>query len=479
MSETNFSTKSQISQRYVLRVKTALNAPFRAYFPYEVWSLPKVYVFRFTWVFLLYFIVPVDWKFYQYLFSIHWVHLHFYDVLVLAKYQPEFVSLTRADGSPVLGWSSYSNWLIGFLVAVIGAILWSIIDKKKRTEHVVLYQWLRVLVRYRLAVALFAFGFYKLFHLQLPYPPLSNLLTNYGDFYAWKVYFQTTAISPAYESFLGVVEILAGVLLLYRKTVVFAAGLVIGFLSNIAVVNGFYEVGEASFSALLVVFAIFLFIHDLPRLYQLLIREKYTLSNKIIPVYSTGKWKFIKKVVLFLVLILIGTLGLTAFHDGVQESYKLPKNPGLSDAFGQYDVKEFIWNGDTIPYSKTDSNRWQDVVFEKWSTLSIKVNRPVWIDRTSGEKYHEKDIDRNYELAGQAGRHYFYYDIDDSNHRLLLQNKSRGKRNEKFSLSFSRPDKQTILLKGVNEKQDSLQVVLKRSHKGHLMFEGRRTPVQL
>ena len=78
----------------------------------------------------------------------------------------------------------------------------------------------------------------------MPYPSLSNLHTNYGDLFAWKLYSQTTAINPAYESFLGFVEILAGLLILYPKTVTFGTGLVLGFLGNVAMVNLFYDVGD-------------------------------------------------------------------------------------------------------------------------------------------------------------------------------------------------------------------------------------------
>jgi hypothetical protein len=142
-------------------------------------------------------------------------------------------------------------------------------------------------------------------------------------------------------------------------------------------------------------------------------------------------------------------------------------------------VKEFVLNKDTLPYSKTDPRRWQDVIFEKWSTLTIKQNRPITIDLSSGETAAEKDIDRNYELAGLAGRHYFYYDIDSAQHRLSLQNKNKNHRAEKLSLVYARPNDSTIVLHGLNENNDSIHVVLERNKKKFLMFEGRRKQVKL
>src|SRR5690606_12138625 len=98
---------------------------------------------------------------------------------------------------------------------------------------------------------------------------------------------------------------------------------------------------------------------------------------------------------------------------------------------------------------------------------------------SSGEAFHENDIDRNYELAGFAGRHYFYYDADTVNHTLALQNKNINHRNEKLFLNYSRPNDSTIVLSGINENKDSIHVVLAKINKKYMMFEGRRKPVKL
>jgi hypothetical protein len=151
----------------------------------------------------------------------------------------------------------------------------------------------------------------------------------------------------------------------------------------------------------------------------------------------------------------------------------------LDNAYGYYNVKEFRFKGQVIPYSPTDPNRWQDVIFEKWSTISININRPVQIDLSNGNDLHENDIDRNYEIAGLGGRHYFYYGLDTVNHRLALQNKNKNHRSQKFLLNYERPDNNTIILSGVNENQDSVYAVLNKVDKKYMMFEGRRKPVKL
>ncbi len=442
---------------------------------FKEWKGWEISLFRFFFLFFLLLILPIDWKFYRQLFSINWVHLHFHDLFDLAKYQVQFIPAGRL---PQWGIGAFANWGIAILIALTGALIWGRFDKDRK-EYTVLYYWLRVIIRYRLAVTLIAYGFIKLFPLQMPYPSLSNLLTNYGDYFAWKIYFQTVGIAPKYESFLGFVEILSGFLLFNRKTVTFGVGLIFGFIGNVAVVNGFYDIGELTTSSFIVLLASFLFIYDIPRLYTMLIKEAPAYANRLIPVFSNERMRktryFLRGAFLFFVLL----FAYKTFDNFINDPYKIPRTPGLSNAFGYYNVKQFILNKDTIAYSKTDPDRWQDVVFEKWSTLTIKVNRPVKIDFSSAEVAAEKDIDRNYELAGFAGRHYFYYEADTVKHTLALQNKNINHRNEKLFLTYSRPNDSTLALSGINENNDSIQVVLSRINKKYLMQEGRRRPVKI
>lgn len=448
--------------------------PELTFTPWETW---QIHLFRFAFIFLLLLVVPLDWKFYRDVFSINWLHFNFYDLLRLSKYQPQFFP-TSENNIPVLGFASFNNWGVVLVIALIGSLVWSNFDKERK-EFTVLSYWLRVIVRFRLAIVLVTYGFFKLFPLQMPYPSLSNLLTNYGDFFAWKIYFQTVGIAPKYESFLGFVEVLAAFLIFNRKTVTFGVGLIIGFLGNVAVANGFYDIGEQSLSTLIVLLAFFLFIHDIPRLYDLLVREKRATANKFIPVFSDPSIQKLRLFARSAFLLFVAVYAFKTYDSWANDPYKYPKAAGLKNAYGFYDVKEFVLNKDTLAYSKTDTHRWQDVVFEKWSTLSIKINRPVKIDLSNGEGYHEKDIDRNYEVAGFAGRHYFHYQIDSTNHRLLLQNKNINHRNERLTLAYKWASDSTLVLSGLNENQDSIRVVLAKINKKFLMFEGRRRPVKL
>jgi hypothetical protein len=323
----------------------------------------------------------------------------------------------------------------------------------------------------------------KLFPLQAPYPSISNLNTHYGDFSHWKVFSMSLGIVPGYESFLGGVEILAGLLLLYRKTATVGAFIIIVFTGNVFMSNLAYEGGEDVYSFYLITLALFLFAFDAVRLYTLFGQERAVRPNRFRPLLARQQQKWgryaAKGGVLFFFVFLYGFKTYTGFHT---DPYPFPREDGLPGAAGIYDVTEFRINNRVIPYSLTDSLRWKDVVFEKWATLSIRSNRPVVLEHALVEQVAAKDSDRKYELAGSAGRHYYSYRIDEQNNRLQLHNKNRHYKGESLSLRFVRKTKDQIIVDGVNERGDSLYAVLNRIPKKYLLQEaakGRNKPIRL
>ncbi len=141
----------------------------------------------------------------------------------------------------------------------------------------------------------------------------------------------------------------------------------------------------------------------------------------------------------------------------------------MKNAYGFYNVREFRLNNRVIPYSTTDQDRWQDVVFEKWATASIKIARPIKIDRSTGDEYHKADLDRDFESAGVGGRHYYAYSADTITKSLVLINKNKNHRGELFDLHYSIPNDSTIVVQGVNEKKDTVYAVLDRVNRKYLL----------
>lgn len=431
------------------------------------WREYEKVALRFFFIYFLIQAVPLDWKFYQQLFSINWLHPHFYQLFSLSKYAPQFFGVTE-----------YGNWLIAAGIAVAGTAVLSFV-RKQDDDYDNLHYWLRVILRYRLAIGIIAYGLIKLFPLQMPYPSLSNLHTNYGDFYPWKIYFHTIGITQYYEMFLGFIEILAGALLFVRRTTTFGAAIILGFTGNAFTANLAYDAGEQVYAGYLVVIALFLFAYDVPRLYYLLIEGKYTIAAKFEPVFVAKNLKKARLVLRSAFILFVVSLAFSTYANYTDGPYKYPTTPGIKGIYGFYDVKEFRLNGQEIPYSVTDSNRWQNVVFEKWATISIKIAKPLKLDTSTGDVYTDKDLERNFESAGVGGRRYYAYKADTIGKAISLQNKNKNYPGERYSLSYTQPNDSTIIVKGVNEKKDSVYAVLNKQNQQHLLFVGRRKPLKL
>ncbi|MEI6949969.1 DoxX family protein [Paraflavisolibacter sp. H34] len=440
--------------------------------PPAPWQGYEKILFRFFFSYFLLQVLPLDPGFFKQLFAISWESPHYGDIFNLTRYAPSFFP----------GPDSFANWGVVALVALAGSTAWTLADKKSR-EYNLLYYWLRVLVRYRLAVGIIGYGFIKLFPLQAPFPSISNLNTHYGDFSDWKVFSLSLGIVPGYESFLGLVELIAGLLLLYRKTATIGAFIIVVFTGNVFLSNLAYEGGEHVYSLYLISLALFVLAFDVIRLYVLFGLERPVLPNRFKPVYREN-WQRAARLGAkgLFVFLFVFLYGFTTYSGYQNDPYQFPREQGLADAAGIYDVSEFRINNRVLPYSATDSVRWKDVVFEKWATLSIRSNRPVQLQHAPKEEVAKNDKDRIYELAGSAGRHYYQYQVDSSNNRLLLENKNRNHAGEKLALQFTRTGNDQIVLDGVNERNDSIHVVLNRLPKKYLLLEaaaGRRQSLKL
>ena len=440
-------------------------------FDLKPWSPIQKSVFRALFVFFAILVIPWHLDFYNQLFSINGWNPHFKNLLDLVVYLPELMEV------PKWGVWSFLNWFIYGSTAIIVATVWGALDRNS-TDYNFLQYLLRAAIRYKVGLGLAACGFYLLFQQQMPYPSLSNLHTNYGDLFAWKLYFQTTAINPGYQSFLGFVELLAAAMILIPRFVTLGTGLVLGFLGNVAMVNLFYDVGHHVYVNFLLLASVYLFSYDVPRLWALLVKGTKSIGKKYYPAWKQLHLNCVRQGLRIAVLLLISLLGIKGFLL-FGKPFKLPQQPGIPGAYGYYIPTKFVLDGKQITYSVTDPDRWQDVIFETWSTMSIRINRPIMADISDGDDFSSNDLDRNYEIAGSGGRHYFHYDQEGSGNWIRLQNKNLHHRTEKFNLTYSFPTDSTMVLEGVNEKEQTVYAELLRIDKKYFMYEGRRNRIKL
>ncbi|HEY0743785.1 MAG TPA: DoxX family protein [Chryseosolibacter sp.] len=434
------------------------------------WNRYEKIVFRFFFIYFVLLAVPLDWNYYGDLFSRDWSSLHVSNLFYAARYTPKFFS-----DVPV-----FLDWAVIAAIALAGTFVWGVIEPERK-EYNTLYYWLRVLIRYRLAAALLAYGFIKFFPQQMPWPSISNLNTNYGDLADWKVFSMSTGIVPGYQSFLGLVEITAALLLLNRKTALVGAFIVLPFTGNVVLSNLAYEGGEYVYGTLLVSFALFLVTYDVVRLYRFgaelnTLPNRYKLTLK--EAWQRNSRIAAKLAFIFIFVVLYGYQSYASYKQG---GYQYQTTAGIPGTEGLYNVKEFSVNGEVIPPSRTHSARWRDVVFEKWATLSIRSNEPVTLHSALTEEIRTDDAARDYEFSGNGGRHFYSYTYDEKEKTLTAVN--RADVTDTFQLRFERLSPNTIQLSGRNNEKDFVNIVLEKVDKKYLLEEaaknGRRRGLKL
>ncbi|OOQ56791.1 hypothetical protein [Mucilaginibacter pedocola] len=384
------------------------------------WTSTEKALFRVAFIFFLIITIPLNGEWYANLFGINWLHLHYRDLYDVARFSP---TLYKFD-TPAYNLLGYIDWIEALLIGIVGAAIWTAVDRNKTREYNRLYYWLRVIVRYRAGIGIIGFGFTKLLPTQMPYPSLGLLNTNFGDFTAQKIYWLSIGIVPWYQVFAGVVELAAGALLFFRKTTTLGAILLLGALGDITYVNFAYDGGVHVYASYFVLFSAFLILYDAVPIYNLIIREKFTTPFTWYPTFNR-KWQIARfslktaNIAIFLVLLFY-----LQYINWRYDPYKQPAVKGVSILRGNYKVSEFKLNGQTIPYSPLDSVRWRDVTFENWSTLTFNANKAVKLDLSNGGGAAMRDINRTFELTGTGGgKRVFYYDADTVNKVLYLQDK--------------------------------------------------------
>jgi hypothetical protein len=393
------------------------------------WSNGQKIAFRIAFIFFISLAIPNSAEWYDVVIHIDWTRLNYRDLYDIARFGSGInIFGDHLFGSTLLG---YANWIITLFISIAGGLIWTLIVRRRgteRKEYNTLYYWLRVVVRYRAGIGIIGFGFTKLLPVQMPYPGLGLLNTNFGDMTAQKIFWLSVGIVPWYQVFAGVVECLAGTLLFFRKTTTLGAILMVGALGDIVYVNFAYDGGVHVYSSYFVLLAAFLLVDDVPKVYNLLIRERYTVPVKFYPTLS-ARWLRVTRIGLksLTIFLFLGVLFYLQLVNFLYDPYKQPAVAGVRTLRGNYAVTEFRLNNKIIPYSPLDSLGWHEVEFENWSSLSYTVNKRTPLDLSNGGGDPQQDVNRTFEITGVAGgRRVFHYYADTVDKVLYLEDKYKA-----------------------------------------------------
>jgi len=294
-----------------------------------------------------------------------------------------------------------------------------------------------VIVRYRAGIGIIGFCWEKVFPMQMMYPSISLLNNDFGDLTGHKVFWLSVGIVPWYQVFTGLLEFTSGFLLFFRKTVVLGSTLLIATLAAVGVVNIAYDNASHVYAFFFALSGFFLLVPYIPKIYRLLILELPAQAQQYRPAFSTPIARYGRLVLKYgAIVVFCPLMAYLTCQTFLYDPYKQPPVAGVPGLEGYYDVREFRLNGQVIPYDPSDSTRWSEAIFEKWTSLAIRVNRPVQLSLSNSGGYESdhamRGIGRAFEMAGVAGgRRVFHYYADTITQTLYLLDKNIPQRNLK------------------------------------------------
>lgn len=409
------------------------------------WTILQKIAFRFFCIYFLLNITPWTWlnntipglgyltAYYQN--AIEWI------VKLFNKYWFHFPVTTivnNGSGDTSFNWERVFTYL---LLTLAGCLAWSLLDQKRKS-YIQANYWLSTFVRYFLITMCFVYGIDKWYALQMPFPNQSQLATTLGDFLPMRFSWLFIGYSTPYEMFSGAMEILAGVLLLNRKTITLGLCVALAVFTNVMVLNLCYDIPVKIFSIHLVIYCYYLLYNDCKRLVDFFIFNRSVDANTIHHISFPEKWMRITRIVLklafiaiFVVMPFYTTRGW--YQSLLKESNTRPISPGI------YDVSIFAVNKDTIPALITDTLRWKDIIFEKGGLASVGST-----DTAFRQRYR---------------RGYFTF-IVDSTHSTIVFKKFISDKDAMISFHYAMPDSNTLTLWGTR-KTNSLYLLLKKSRR--------------
>jgi hypothetical protein len=239
------------------------------------------------------------------LISFHevWIENLFGTILIWLKsflfnYKTDYNEIT-SDSS-----SMYALFFLVFCLAILFTFLVQLIPYWKiKREKIMLF--LKVLATYFLSLQMLKYGLTKLTKGQFYIPEPNILYTNFGALDKDILYWSTIGTSYSYNLFLGVVEIVAGVLLLHKKTRFFGALIAVGIMTNVFMVNMSFDISVKLLSSFLLLIAIVLSFKNGLNIIKVFTGKNEVIVLDYLTIDSNKAWKkqLIKGAIVCLLLL--------------------------------------------------------------------------------------------------------------------------------------------------------------------------------
>lgn len=343
--------------------------------------------------------------------------------------------------------------LLCFAFAFVLGLLWSLVDWRK-TDHRIANDLLRSYVRYVLAFTMLGYGLAKVgFAMnQFPEPSMDRLMQSYGDSSPMGLVWTFMGASRTYTIFAGLGEVIGALLLIWRRTALLGAFVIIGVMTNVVMLNFCYDVPVKQYSGHLLGMACFLALIDLPRLFNLFIRNRNAEPADFHPPYTGRRTVWVQRTIKAAIIV-IG-IAFPIYQKVQMERNYVPFEEGQPEFYGTYVVESFTRAGEEVPPLTTDGSRWDRVSIRK--TRRFEQNQIVVVDYLSVRMMNEIQFASQFELSPDET------ELDLTNASPAVPQKLRVRE----------VDKQHIIIDG-GTNANSISITLRRLNREDFLLVNR------
>lgn len=199
------------------------------------------------------------------------------------------------------------NWIwtgmLALLALLIGSAWWAI--KRGKPVSARARDAMFIVLRLWLAAVMLGYGLAKVFPLQMSIPGPDRLLSTFGEASPMGLVWTFMGASAGYQIFAGAGEVLAGVLLIWRRTALLGAIVAAGVMTNVVALNLFYDVPVKLFSTHLLLCALWLIAPHAVRLVAVIVLSLPVAAASLRPVRWGGAWAVQASAALKLVIVAV------------------------------------------------------------------------------------------------------------------------------------------------------------------------------
>lgn len=343
------------------------------------WPIWKKFLFLFILSYTFFYIFPFPFDAFpqlDFIFNIyerlndkfvHWIGIN---ILHIHDFQKRIFS-DSGDTS-----FDFVKFFIFLILSIITATTILLTDKK-RTNYEKLQSYLFVYIRYCIGFYMLVYGFDKVFKSHFPFPSLEKLEQTFGQSSPQGLLWTFMGYSTTYNMYLGVVEVLSGFLLLFRRTTALGAILVLLVMINVAFINFCYDVPVKLFALHMITYALLLLYPFFNSIFQFFILRKETKLTEqkeiVFPIFIQSYKKIIKAgIIISFTLLFINFSWENMKADG--DSAPEPSLYGIYRIVGQ-DIKRNQNQSSTYFTSAI-----KEIIFDKKHTLIKFDNKNFYFD---------------------------------------------------------------------------------------------------